>query len=80
MGKCKKNHEGGLHPHLRQRAVVFSCLLSIPASYIETARHQGVTILSAPVDDAGVAGGWRSPIIVWRWWRCRNRSLAPILA
>ncbi len=37
-----KNHEGGLHHHLRQRAVfVFSCLLAIPATYIETARDRG---------------------------------------
>lgn len=43
-----KNHEGGLYHHLRQRAVfVFSCLLAIPVSYIESARNEGVTILSA---------------------------------
>jgi amino acid permease len=61
MGKCK-NHEGGLHHHLRQRAVfVFSCLLAIPATYIETARDQGVTILSAlsMVPARRVAGGDR---------------------
>ena len=42
-----QNHEGGLHHHLRQRAV-FCLQLSaaIPATYIDC-RDQGVTILSA---------------------------------
>ncbi len=41
---------------------VFSCLLAIPATYIETARDQGVTILSAlsmVPRRAGMAGGDR---------------------
>jgi amino acid permease len=47
MGKCK-NHEGGLPDHLPERAVF---RLQLPAFdsavYIEAAKNEGVTILSA---------------------------------
>lgn len=44
----QKNYEDRLPDYLPERTVfVFSCLLSIPPSYIENARNEGVTILSA---------------------------------
>jgi amino acid permease len=48
MGKCKKIMKVAYTIICASVLFfVFSCLLSIPATYIETARHQGVTILSA---------------------------------
>ncbi|PVL52683.1 transporter [Salmonella enterica subsp. arizonae serovar 51:g,z51:-] len=48
MGKCKKIMKVAyLIICLSVLFFVFSCLLSIPSSYIENARNEGVTILSA---------------------------------
>ena len=48
MGKCKKIMKVAYTLICASVLFfVFSCLLSIPAGYIETARNQGVTILSA---------------------------------
>jgi amino acid permease len=48
MGKCKKIMKVAYTIICASVLFfVFSCLLSIPATYIETARDQGVTILSA---------------------------------
>ncbi|MBZ4364780.1 transporter, partial [Mycobacterium tuberculosis] len=48
MGKCKKIMNVAYTIICASVLFfVFSCLLAIPATYIETARDQGVTILSA---------------------------------
>lgn len=63
MGKCKKNHEGGLHHHLRQRAV-FCLQLSAgdPGNLYRDRPRSGGDYPLRPVDGArraGMAGGDR---------------------
>ncbi len=59
---------------------VFSCLLSIPPSYIEDARNEGVTILSA-LSMMPNAPAWLSISgIIVAVVACRNLSSAPISA
>ncbi len=59
---------------------VFSCLLSIPPSYIEDARNEGVTILSALSMMPNAPAGSLFPVLSLPSWPCRNLSSAPISA
>lgn len=59
---------------------VFSCLLSIPPSYIEDARNEGVTILSALSMMPNAPARSLFPVLSLPSWPCRNLSSAPISA
>jgi amino acid permease len=80
MGKCKKIMKVAyLVICLSVLFFVFSCLMSIPPSYINAAKNEGVTILSALSMVPNSQAGCLSPVLLWRSWQCRSRSSAPIL-